>query len=333
MKQPKISVIMPVYNASAYLREALESILKQTFVDFEFIIVDDGSKDDSRSIIASYTDPRIRYVEHKKNMGLIATLNEMLELAQAPYVARMDSDDVSLPTRLEKEYAYLEQNPDVVAVGSEATVISIDGRPLYEQVALAEHEAIVRILAVASPFVHGSVLLRRDAVLLAGSYSKEAYQAEDYELWYRLSKVGKLANLKETLYQYRYNPAGETLSKSAKQKQAMQRMSDIIWETFPKSDPAPLSIWPTIWDKKLLSQAPIADNRRQLAHFHIYFARGYFRHNQWTTGVRHLIAAWKIAPTVWPFYFYYLTLPILPERIGVSLEARLIALFAKLKRW
>lgn len=333
MAKPQITVLMPVYNAAPFLSQAIDSILNQTFENFEFLIIDDGSTDGSLDIIRSYTDSRIRLVEHKKNQGLIATLNEGIKLAEAPLIARMDADDISLPTRLEKQLKSLTENKDVVAVGSDATAISTDNRPLYEQITLPSHEAIQRILAVACPFVHGSVVFRKDAVLQIGGYRAEAYLVEDYDLWARLAKVGKLANIKESLYQWRYNPTGESLSKSQKQKRALREVSDRVWAEFPAEGPAPRSVWAKIWTKKLISAEPIADHRRQLAHFHIYFARGYFQRRQWWLGKQHLLAAWAMAPTVWPFYYYYLTLPFFSEQKMESLELNLIRLYATLKRW
>ena len=114
--QPVISVILPVYNAERFLREAIDSVLKQTFVDFEFIILNDGSTDKTEDIILSYKDPRIRYVKNEKNLKLIKTLNKGVDMARGKYIARMDADDISLPERFEKEVAYLEAHPDVAVV-------------------------------------------------------------------------------------------------------------------------------------------------------------------------------------------------------------------------
>jgi glycosyltransferase involved in cell wall biosynthesis len=333
MTTPKISIVMPVYNAAAFLREAIDSILAQTLTDFEYIIIDDGSTDTSRDIIMSYDDTRIVLLTHKTNKGLVASLNAGLAAAKAPFVARMDADDISLPTRLKEQYDYLQSHSDVVAVGTDATVISTDGRILYEQVTIPTDKAIQRILAVASPFVHGSVMLRKDILLESGGYQSEAYLVEDYDLWVRLSKRGKLANLKQSLYRYRYNPSGETQTKTEQQKAALRKISDSVWQQYPPEGPAPRSLWPTIWPKDLLTREPVADHQRQLAHFHIYFARGYFRHGQWFLGVNHLLAAWKIAPTQFSFYFYYFALPLLPDSLVDILERYLIRFYTKLKGW
>lgn len=333
MSKPKLSVLMPVYNAEPFLQQAIESILNQTFTDFEFLIIDDCSTDTSLQIINSYNDKRIRVINHKTNQGLIATLNEGIGLAKAPLIARMDADDISRPMRFEKQLSYLNTHAETVALGTEATVISADNRILYEQVVLKDDFALKRLLAVACPLVHGSVIFNRSAVLKAGGYRKEAYLVEDYDLWHRLSKVGPIANLKESLYCWRYNAAGESLSKSRNQRQAIRRLRDQIWAEFPAEGPAPKSIWPNIWSKDLLATAPAADHRRQLALFHIYFARGYFCHKNRLLGSKHLIAAWQTAPLILPLYYYYFTIPLFTESALEGLENTLVQFYAKLKNW
>ena len=114
---PKLSVIMPAYNAEKYIGEAIESILNQTFTDFEFIIIDDGSSDHTADIIKGFHDERIRFIQNEKNSGVANTLNKGLELSQGEYIARMDADDISLPARFEKQVAFMEANPDVAVVG------------------------------------------------------------------------------------------------------------------------------------------------------------------------------------------------------------------------
>src|SRR2546423_6687976 len=125
--RPRVSVLMPVYDVAKYLREAIDSILGQTFTDFEFIIIDDASTDRSAEIINSYNDPRIRFIQNEKNVGLIATLNRGLDLAYGEYLARMDQDDVSLPERLAKQVAFMETASDVAASGTWARDIDDKG--------------------------------------------------------------------------------------------------------------------------------------------------------------------------------------------------------------
>ena len=126
--QPKISVVMPAYNAENYIREAIDSILAQTFRDFEFLIIDDGSTDHTVEIIRSYSDSRIRLYQNERNMGVAATLNRGLDLARGEYIARMDADDISLPERFAKQAAYMDAHPDVAVCGSNIILFS-EGAP------------------------------------------------------------------------------------------------------------------------------------------------------------------------------------------------------------
>ena len=127
----RISIIMPAYNAEKYIREAIESILNQTYTDFEFIIINDGSTDKTKEIIKSYSDPRIVYMENEENSGIVVTLNKGLKCAQGEYIARMDSDDISLPDRFEKQIAYMDKHKDVGVLG---TSIIIFGEGIKEQI-------------------------------------------------------------------------------------------------------------------------------------------------------------------------------------------------------
>src|SRR4051812_30773328 len=128
MKNPKISVVMPVLNGEKYLREATESILNQTFKDFEFIIINDGSTDRTEEIIQSFADPRIVYIKNEKNVGLSRVFNQGIRAAQGTYIARMDADDISLLHRFEKELEYLENNPKIDIVGSAMMIIDAEGK-------------------------------------------------------------------------------------------------------------------------------------------------------------------------------------------------------------
>ena len=127
---PAISVVMPVYNAAAFLEAAIDSVLAQTMGDFEFLIIDDGSTDGSPDIIRRYDDPRIRFVT-RENRGAVATRNELGALARAPYLAVMDADDICLPDRLEKQYAFLESHGDIGLLGGRATYVDVVGRPIF----------------------------------------------------------------------------------------------------------------------------------------------------------------------------------------------------------
>ena len=206
MSEPRVSVIMGAYNAERYLAQAVESILGQTFADLEFLVIDDGSTDGTRQILDQYAarDPRLT-VRTRANRGHERTLNELLGLARAPLVARMDADDVSLPERLEKQVAFLDAHPDHGLVGAQTVQIDERGDPIPDRefgVRLT-HEDIVGVLQEWSPFVHPTVMYRRDVVLGVGGYRPIFRHAEDWDLWLRLSPATKLANLPDRLMLYR----------------------------------------------------------------------------------------------------------------------------------
>ena len=205
LMMPTVSVLMPVYNAARYVAEAVESILGQTFADFELLIVDDGSTDRSRAILERYQarDERIRLTS-RPNTGYAVALNELLGLARGELVARMDADDVALPQRLARQVDYLRAHPDVVCVGTAVHFIDEAGRFLRDGHPGMDHEAIQeRALAGDCPLNHPSVMMRRAALEAVGSYHPEFEPAEDLDLWLRLGEVGFLTNLPEVLMKYR----------------------------------------------------------------------------------------------------------------------------------
>ena len=207
---PAISVILPVYNAEAYVREAVESILAQTFTDFECIIINDGSTDGSGAILHELAarDNRILLVE-QPNGGLVSALNKGLEIARADLIARMDADDVSMPERFALQYARMVQNPELAVLGSfmrnmdkEGDIIGLDKYPLTPKAA-ARH-----VEYSGCPVAHATVMMRRDAVLKAGGYRNAFFHAEDYDLWLRMIDLGyAFASLPQPLYDRRWHGA------------------------------------------------------------------------------------------------------------------------------
>ena len=190
MTVPTVSVLLPVYNGAAYLQAAIDSVLAQTFTDFEVIIIDDGSADATPQILAAFTDPRIKSVR-QDNAGLVTALNRGIALAQGRYLARQDHDDLSLPTRFEKQVAFLDAHPDHALLGTRSQIWRGED-PTGRGHDHAVDDASLRFdLLFDSPFVHSSVMMRTDAVRAAGGYSRDpAHQPpEDYELWSRLSPL------------------------------------------------------------------------------------------------------------------------------------------------
>jgi len=207
LTDPLVSVVLPVYNCEQYLGEAIESILSQTFASFEFIIIDDGSKDRSAEVMKEFQDDRIRIVQ-QPNQGLAATLNRGIALARGQYIARQDQDDLSYPERLARQVAHMEAHPDCVLLGTWAQILEVD-RPVDRFHRHPVDEAELRYLMLFNnPFVHSSVMLRKEAVQQVGGYTTdpERQPPEDFELWSRLSRVGQVANIGEVLLAYREIP-------------------------------------------------------------------------------------------------------------------------------
>ena len=208
-KTPALAVAMSVYNGASTLAPAIESVLSQSFADFEFLLLDDGSADASRAIAEGYAarDARIRVIS-RANRGLVASLNQLFAEAQAPLVARFDADDICLPERFARQVAFLDHHPDHGIVGSATRYIDASGAlasnpPLVRP---TEHEALVANLEDGPQLCHSAIMVRRDLVRAAGGYRPAYTHAEDQDLWLRLSRMTRLHNLPECLLEYRVSP-------------------------------------------------------------------------------------------------------------------------------
>lgn len=199
---PKVTVLMSVYNGERYLNEAIESILAQTFTDFEYLIIDDASTDRTPEILCSYGDLRIRIVTNEENFGLTKTLNKGLSLARGEYIARMDADDISMPNRLRKQFNFMEKNPDVGVCGTNVRIVDENGKKREKIYCPLTDSCIKSNLFFCSSFVHPSVFIRRN-ILDENLYDSRFRYAQDYELWVRLSKITNFENIKEALLLYR----------------------------------------------------------------------------------------------------------------------------------
>jgi glycosyltransferase involved in cell wall biosynthesis len=222
-----ITVLMPAYNAGPYIHEAVESILKQTYTNFEFLIINDGSKDNTLEVLKKYDDPRIKIID-QKNKGLIASLNEGIDIAKGDIIARMDADDVCLPNRLELQNKFLKEHPDYVMIGSEADAMDKDGNYLMKLVPIGHtNEEINERIDDKCPFIHPCVTFRKNAVIKAGKYPRNALTFEDHLLWKELLAIGKVCNLRQVLLQVRFNPESVTIDEKWRGKEfiAIRRRS------------------------------------------------------------------------------------------------------------
>jgi glycosyltransferase involved in cell wall biosynthesis len=227
--KPAISIVMSVYNDSRYIDEAIKSILTQTFKDFEFIIINDGSTDNSLSKIKKYKDERIMII-NQKNIGLVASLNKGIAVARSDIIARQDSDDISLPDRLEKEIGLLKKNTDCIIVGSSMITIDESGNKRNTHKVLLNNPELKHELLVRSPFAHGSVIFRKKAFFESKGYLSADWPAEDYGLWIRMSSCGEFMNIDEPLYKYRENSSGISQQNHKNQILATQRLQDEAWK-------------------------------------------------------------------------------------------------------
>lgn len=219
---PKVSVLMPVFNGEKYLREAIDSILKQSFTEFEFIIINDGSTDRSAEILQTYADPRLRVIHNESNIGVTLTLNKGLDLARGEYVARMDCDDVSVPDRLEKQVSFMDAHPEVAVCGTYALVIDETGRVLRtNQVPTGRHLEVDYWRL--NPIIHPSAMIR---VGHLGDlrYDGRIRYAQDFDLWLRIKAKHDLHNIPEYLLLYRRHGDSITRSKNEAQRSSAYRI-------------------------------------------------------------------------------------------------------------
>ncbi|MBW4467662.1 MAG: glycosyltransferase [Pegethrix bostrychoides GSE-TBD4-15B] len=217
--QPQVSVLMTVYNSARYLAEAVESILNQSFGDFEFLILDDGSQDRSAAILQAYAaqDSRI-HLTLRENRGITKSLNELIAQARGELVARMDADDIALPERFARQVAFLQAHPKVVCVGG--ALDWIDARSqLIGHCPMPQTDAELQrhMLTGVSLLHHPTAMLRRDALLQVGGYDETMLTSSDLDLWLRLGEVGQLANLSDTVLQYRLHSDSITQAKQSRQ--------------------------------------------------------------------------------------------------------------------
>jgi glycosyltransferase involved in cell wall biosynthesis len=213
MKEPLVSVVMPVRNGDLYLAEAIESILEQTYQNFEFIIINDASDDQTPQILTHYQkqDARIVVLHNRKNLGVAASLNKGIDVTKGTYIARMDADDISMPDRLSKQVAFLEKHTHIGVLGTAIRYVKDD--QLGKVITYRNNSFVLKWeCLIHNPVAHPTVLMRSDVIHKAGRYSEQHPHTEDYELWSRLifkHKI-KFANINQVLLHYRIHAASVT---------------------------------------------------------------------------------------------------------------------------
>lgn len=211
MKEDLVSIIMSTYNNALYIEKAIQSVLSQTYNNFEFIIINDCSSDNTSQIVNKISDPRIVYIENKENLGLIENLNTGISFAKGKYIARIDSDDYWIdPDKLKKQVFFLEKNSEYSLVGTWARVFDSDGQENFRIKPPINDSEIRRHILLKNCFVHSSVVFRKNMAAEVGAYAEREKYVEDYGLWLRLGKSCKFANIGEYCVGYLYNEGGET---------------------------------------------------------------------------------------------------------------------------
>lgn len=216
--KPNISVIMSAYNVEKYLAESIESILSQTYRNFEFIITDDRSTDSTYKIMSRYTDKRMKVIKNNENKGLTKNLNTMIHQSKGKYIARMDGDDISLKDRLKNQFEYMQANPETAVVGGQGILINESGEEISKVLVPIGHESILSRIFVMNQFFHPAMLIRKKALEKVHFYDEKYLKSQDYNLIFKLISEGyKVANLNEVVLKYRIH--SESISQFSQSEQ------------------------------------------------------------------------------------------------------------------
>lgn len=223
---PLISVIMTVYNGEKFVDDAMEGILKQTYGDFELILIDDGSNDKTPEILDRYFDPRIIRIRNDRNIGLTASINKGIKLAKGEFIARHDADDVSLPDRLMEQIERFSAEPSLVLLGASYYVIDHNGQIIESAILPSTNAVLQASLETSTVFLHGTIMVRRSVLENVGGYREIFPVSQDYDLFLRLAEQGEIANLSKPLYLFRFHQS----SVSREKKRLQLAYARMAWE-------------------------------------------------------------------------------------------------------
>ena len=283
MATPQIDVVMAVYNAEAYVAEAVTSILRQSFEDFRLVCIDDGSTDRSSEILQRLAegDSRVQVIR-QENQGVVGAANVGLAACTAPLIARMDADDIAMPDRFAKQVEFLNAHPEVIAVGTAILEMDSDSDPLGIERFATDHEQIDRsMLRLKTGMAQPSVMMRREAVQSLGGYRVEFEWVEDMDLWLRLAEIGRLANLSDVLLCYRQHTSSVTWIGGQPRR---ERLLALIKEAYVRRG--------MDFPEELARQC----SRTRSSGGPAKWARKAARQGQWTVATKHMRRQWKDSP-------------------------------------
>ena len=238
MSAPLVTVLLPVFNGGDLLEATLQSVLRQTFSDFEVLAIDDASTDGTSERLRAIRDPRVRVLTNESNLGLTRSLNRGLADARGELIARQDADDLSAPTRLEKQLGFLRAHPEVQLLGTSAWRLRANGKVFGANDLPSTHQAIRWTSATDNAFLHTSVMFRRDVIRGGfGGYDEDFPICQDYELWNRVAAEHPVANLPERLVSMREHPASMTKTQPAATTEEIRRILAVNWaRLFPRRE-------------------------------------------------------------------------------------------------
>jgi glycosyltransferase involved in cell wall biosynthesis len=212
----KVTVVLPVFNGEKYIRYAMESVLQQDYTNFELLIINDGSTDKTSDIISGFKDPRLKIISHEKNLGLVNSLNEGIDLSDGDYIVRMDADDICLPGRISSQVKFMEKNPSIGASGTFYFAL-INGKKLFYSFPTPVNETKAMLL-FNSPVAHPTAIIRRSLLRRHNlKYSSQFVHAEDYFLWSQISEHADLSNLNKYFLEYRFHDSQVTAVQASSQ--------------------------------------------------------------------------------------------------------------------